>query len=458
MKTMAKLTWFRRSDRDIVGKGSRGLSKGGAAMKPTKESGQALLITALALVVLSGFAGLGIDMGMLRFQKRLEQTAADSAAIAGASNLAYSGVPAAARNAASTSGFADSDSGAGCVGGAVGCISVAVNVGPATGPHAGNANYVEVLVSEVHPTYFMKILGINSEKITARAVATNLGGGTNSGCLYTLNPNTSGISGININGNASLNAPSCGIVDNGNFDTVGNAFDVTAATFGVAGDPPSNKGTVTCTQTPTSCPTNPVPASGDPFSYLTPPCSPCAAGTPLSVSGKSGDSLVVNPGTYSSISLSGTGNGPSIEFNPGTYIINGAGGGNFTINGNAAITGSGVTFYFTNGATIDATGGGSKLDIQLSPPTTGTYAGILMYQDPADTSGPSLGGDDSSKFAGALYFPKSQVTFFGNGTSNSTGIVVAGSIALSGHPTLTLQGSAGLPPGVTVIKNAILVE
>jgi uncharacterized membrane protein len=43
-----------------------------------------LYITAAALVVLMGFMGLGLDMGVLRYEKRLQQSAADAAAIAGA--------------------------------------------------------------------------------------------------------------------------------------------------------------------------------------------------------------------------------------------------------------------------------------------------------------------------------------------------------------------------------------
>src|SRR5258705_4761714 len=60
-------------------------------MKFKKQSGQVLFGTAAALVVLAGFAGLAIDMGTLRYQKRLQQTAADGAAVAGASNLGFTG-------------------------------------------------------------------------------------------------------------------------------------------------------------------------------------------------------------------------------------------------------------------------------------------------------------------------------------------------------------------------------
>ncbi|MGC2282256.1 MAG: pilus assembly protein TadG-related protein, partial [Candidatus Acidiferrales bacterium] len=194
-------------------------------MTRKSESGQALVFTALALVVLLGFAGLAIDMGTLRYQKRLQQSAADAAAIAGASNLASSsgGVSAGAVAASATNGFSAGSAGSGCPPPApattVGSVAVAVNNPPCSGPHNGDGKYVEVYVSEVQPTYFMSIFGVNSETITARAVATNLSGGNGGGCLYTLGPPSSSIEGVNINGNATLNGPSCGIVDNGNFNT-----------------------------------------------------------------------------------------------------------------------------------------------------------------------------------------------------------------------------------------------
>ena len=44
-----------------------------------KQSGQILVGTAAALVVFLGVAGLAMDMGALRYQRRLQQTAADGA-------------------------------------------------------------------------------------------------------------------------------------------------------------------------------------------------------------------------------------------------------------------------------------------------------------------------------------------------------------------------------------------
>jgi hypothetical protein len=404
------------------------------AMTRRKEAGQALVFAALGLAVLAGFAGLGIDMGMLRYQKRLQQTAADSAALAGANNLGKGGVTAGAQNASAGNGFTDGTNN----------VTVTINNPPTFGPHNGDANYVEALVTAVQPTYFMKVLGINSETITARAVATNLSGATTGGgCLYTLGPPSSAIEGVNINGNATLNATSCGIADNGNYDPVGGALTVNAGTFGVSGTCVGSgcgKGGANCTDQAGACPALGMPAATDPLASLTPP----AVGTPQSFNANN-----IQPGTYNGISITGNG---TVNFPAGTYVLT---GGSFTCNGTPTITGTGVTFYFTNGATYNCTGNDT---IQFTAPSSGPYAGILMYQDPNDTVGPSLGGNTGSFFNGALYFPKSEVTFFGNNSSIAVAIVVADAFALSGHPTVNLQGSAGLPAGVNLISNATLVE
>jgi hypothetical protein len=447
------------------------------AMKMKRQAGQVLVGVAFAVVVLAGFAGLAIDMGALRYQKRLAQTAADGAAVAGASNIGYNsnaGVLPAGQASAAANGFADSSSNAlsQCNdGAAIGTICVQVVYPPSDvtfngatilgGPHASDNNYVEALVAEVQPTYFMNIFGVNSKTVVARAVATNNGGNTkNTGCLYTLGPPNNAIEGVNINGSVVVNATTCGIVDNGNFNTKGNKLIVNAGSFGMAGDVNASGpgGTVTCVQNPTGpCPTPKMAASGDPLSKLVPPCSsPCNGSPNTAVS--VGSNTTLNPGYYSSISI-----GPAtVTFNPGVYVINCNLGCNVASNpglqigANSIVRGTGVTFYFTNGATVGMTGTPS---VQLTAPdNSGTYPGILFYQDPSDTNGPSFGGDSASFYDGALYFPKSQVTFFGNNNSIAVAMVVAEALAFSGNPTVNLQGAAGLPTGVNLVTNAVLVE
>jgi hypothetical protein len=477
-------------DGDRVGSASAnsdGAGHGGeSGMRSKKEAGQALISTALALVALMGFAGLAIDMGVMRHNKRLQQTAADAAAIAGASNLAFGGVTAGAQDAATRVGFTDNGGGqvSNCAGAAVGTTCVQVNAppcgvacgGPVTGPHNGQAGYVEVLVAVVQPTYFMKVLSINSETITARAVAANLGPGTGNGCLYTLGPPPSSIEG---DMDAGINATGCTIVDNGNFNINGSDLDVSAYSISVSG--PSSGASATCT-TSGPCPTYAVPAAADPLSTLTPPCTSCSGGNTVLVLGGgkpcstgcsfSGGTYTISPGTYCSITIQG-GASDQVVFSPGVYTIDGDGSSaacptsSLNIPGNDTISGTGVTFYFTNNSTLNMTG---KPAVNLTAPdSTGTYPGILMYQNPNDTNiapnltitgntGPTLGGTTGSNYNGALYFPKDQLTFHGNNTSMNVAVVVSDSINMSGNPIVTVQGSAGLPPGVNVIKNATIVE
>src|ERR1019366_4563221 len=127
------------------------------------------------------------------YEKRLQQSAADSAAIAGASNLTYTGVALAAQNAAAANGFTAASTNTGCPppapAAAVGSVSVTVNNPPCSGPHASGtspANYVEVYVAKRQPVIFMSILGVQPQVVTTRAVATAHGGTAPNGCLYTL--------------------------------------------------------------------------------------------------------------------------------------------------------------------------------------------------------------------------------------------------------------------------------
>ena len=167
----------------------------------------------------------------------------------------------------------------------------------------------------------------------------------------------------------TLNNPNCTIIDNGDF--LGGLV-TNLALFGASG----NGG-------------NGTPATSDPLSYLTPPVGTIYPPTTL------------NSGTT--------------NFAPGIYVIS---GGNLTINGTATVTGTGVTFYFTNGATISVSGNAS---LQLTAPTTGPYAGILFFQDPNDTNPPLLGGV-GNVLSGVLYFPKAPLTLSG---SSSIGAIVA---------------------------------
>src|SRR5712691_8254306 len=60
------------------------------------ERGQVLVLVAVGLVALLGFAGLSVDLGSWYHQQRSEQATADAAALAGAQDLPYDPAAAAA--------------------------------------------------------------------------------------------------------------------------------------------------------------------------------------------------------------------------------------------------------------------------------------------------------------------------------------------------------------------------
>src|SRR4029077_4420095 len=97
-------------------------------MTRKKEAGQALVFGVLVLgIVLMGFTGLGIDIGYLRYEKRLQQSAADNAALAGAAEIAYAvDVTTAGKHGSSLNGFTDG----------VDNVTVTINHPPHSGPHS----------------------------------------------------------------------------------------------------------------------------------------------------------------------------------------------------------------------------------------------------------------------------------------------------------------------------------
>ena len=156
--------------------------------------------------------------------------------------------------------------------------------------------------------------------------------------------------------------------------------------------------------------------------------------------------VTVNPGAYQRIVTNGT---PRVTFNPGLYTIQ---GGNFTINGGAWVQSSGATFYLTTGG-VTVNGGNT---VQFSAPTSGSYAGILFYEDRADATSAVINGDNNTLIQGALYFPKAQLTVNGMSTTAAYSIAVADTILFNGGGHFNDDYST--LPGGSPIKGAVLVE
>ena len=120
--------------------------------------------------------GLATDVGTLFYMKRQLQTAADSAAIAGASEANFTDFVASARADASKNGVTNGTNG----------FVVTVNNPPLSGPHVAGTtdaqHYVEVIVSQtLNRVLFMSLFSPNPVTVAARAVGYLK---SNPGCFH----------------------------------------------------------------------------------------------------------------------------------------------------------------------------------------------------------------------------------------------------------------------------------
>ena len=143
--------------------------------------------------------------------------------------------------------------------------------------------------------------------------------------------------------------------------------------------------------------------------------------------------------------------------NPGLYVLKGSG---FNINGGAHVTGTGVTFYnsYATGYAYQPFVFDNGTTVTLTAPTTGTYAGILLYQDPTVVSASrnSFAGGASLNLTGTLYFPTTGLTF-SNGANAAYTIIVADNVNFTGGVTLNNNYSS-LPGGSPIKGSAALSE
>jgi hypothetical protein len=255
---------------------------------------------------------------------------------------------------------------------------------------------------------------------------------------------TNAAGAVTASGNATLNLAGTLFVDSSASTAVfasGNAqISAAGGVLVTGGVSKSGNASVTKTGTPA--------ALGDPLGYL---IAPSLTGLTnygaVTVSGNTTKTLA--PGIYTSIQISGN---AVVTMSAGTYIIM---GGGFTVSGNAALTGNGVTIFnagsLYNGTTDPTNGtfGGITLSgngvINLSAPATGQpYAGIVIYQSRANTRALNISGNATANtMSGIIYAANAMLTMGGNGKLVDT--LVVNSLNISGNVALSqiAQGSDG---------------
>jgi len=148
---------------------------------PRRQRGVVAIITALAIVVLMGFAGLALDGGHLYLTKTELQNAADACALAASYELTGSPIPAdnftRGENAGKTVGAQNNVD---FQGGAIDAEDIDVAFAPSldgpwvsAGSATGTSKYVRCTIAEegISP-WFMQVMGFGDQTVTALATAT----------------------------------------------------------------------------------------------------------------------------------------------------------------------------------------------------------------------------------------------------------------------------------------------
>ncbi|WP_246396367.1 pilus assembly protein TadG-related protein [Gluconacetobacter tumulisoli] len=374
-----------------------------------------MLLAALAFPVLIGIMGLGIDVSYWAMTRVELQRMADVAAQAGVARYGATNVASDALTVAATVAELNGLP-AGTRGG-----DGATTLTDSYGPYAATVTFaapstVTVSVTQAVPRMFTGFfLPTATQSISATAVA-RLAQRTNGGQACILALNNAGFSTI-INGSASIQMPGCDMRANGSI-LVNGQSDINVANIVTSGSITQNGngicGSVTCLQGTAQMP--------DPYASL--------YGTQLTVPSRTvslaNGQTTLNPPpagmAYSSFSLSG---GPYI-FNPGVYYIS----GDFNVNGNVSLAGTGVTFI-TNG-NINING---SADVSLSAPASGATAGLLFG---SKSSAYQLNGGSSVHLTGAIYMPNANLLV--NGGNSATGtclLIVAANVTFNGGGNFT---------------------
>ena len=106
---------------------------------------------------------------------------------------------------------------------------------------------------------------------------------------------------------------------------------------------------------------------------------------------------------------------------------------------------------------VDLTGG----KLTMTPPKTGTYKGLILYQDRRATldNDVKVNGNSTSKLEGALYFPRADLTFNGTTGMNTNCLqIVSWIVKFTGNSAVSNTCPAGSGAAAFVGKKIRLVE
>ncbi|MFD2053408.1 TadE/TadG family type IV pilus assembly protein [Mesorhizobium calcicola] len=249
---------------------------------------------------------------------------------------------------------------------------------------------------------FMSVLGIAG--LPVKVAATAMAAATSRVCILLVNPSKS--QSFLVNSGAVLNATQCEIhvLSTASPAAIFNSGStLSVKRICIKGKDIINNGGGMNLAPETNC-----AAISDPFAKSMPKVSVGACNFNNQVFDPG--NVTLQPGVYCGwTNFNGSG---KLTLKPGLYVVN---NGGMTFNSGWTVSGAGVTFYLVDqNATLTFNG---NVNTTLSPPTSGTYANILMFEPGGlpNTNLP-INGTNGSSIQGLLYLPSRDVTI--NSVSN----------------------------------------
>lgn len=443
------------------------------------RAGSVLGLVAVVPVII-GAVALGVETGQAYRTKRQMQGASDAAALAGSidriAGKDNTTIIATARYEAQRNGFQDG----------VGSVTVTVNSPPTSGSNVATAGAVEVIVTKSFSFSLGGVLanslGLTSSafNMRARSVAAQSSYTTTTssaeGCVVALT--TAAEQGVSFTSFNNYNS-NCTVVSNGSSTSSGSSASVYMASFNSASMKSvwtrgrfsaSSYGSLSLTNAAQQNQTSYV---ADPYASLPTPSPGTCTYNPFSAPG--GSALTLNPGTYcGGLTISSYNN---VYFTPGVYYV--ANGDLYmsSINNVSCPTcnsTNGVAIVLTQTTGNNADIGGVRItsennvDLKASP--TGTYAGVLFYQDRRANVGTmsstskifTVSSLNNAKLTGAVYFPNNRIDLssLNNASpgSDSCNVWVGRYIKFSSYNNSNTTGCAAVGTSLATIVTTTTVS
>ena len=364
-------------------------------MLPTRRKGTVVPLVAISLVMIMGLAALSVDGGNLYRERRNTQTAADAAADAAAIELLASfstsrgldsngKAQAAALSLAAAHGYSKSN--------------VIVNVPPVSGSFAGKNGYVEVLIETNPPRFFSKVFGDKKLSVYSRSVAAGTLIPTKASVLV-LDPKKK--KSLKLKGKGSSLTVGGDIIVNSNNRKamdVEKKAQVKADHVLVTGGMGKNSRRNIDAETKTG-----VKPTPDPWESLpTPPKGSARDVKDYKTLVGKNELYHLSPGTYKELKFDQT---DQVTMEPGIYYVD---GGGFELKGDSTLNATGVTIYNNGKRGFKVS---TKGNVTISPPTTGVYKGISLFQDSIKKTKVEFKKQQHLNISGIIYAPNSEVKF-----------------------------------------------